>query len=302
MSLSRYSDNKLSLFLFLASAIWGLFWVPLRELEQAGLIGTWGVVLFNVAGLSLLVPLILWKRKTQLRNWGAVLPIAIFTGLGMGMYTVALLMTDVVRATMLFYLTSIWSSLIGWYWLSEQLSRARIVATGLGLLGLFLLVSGGGDVARPLGIGDLLALLSGIAWAIGASCIKRWPDAPVLLQTAGMLTVTTLFALLFGLIVFGLQFPTSQAVWQSLPILVGASWFLLVPSAVLIMAISKRLFPGRVGILMMSEVFVAIFSATLLLPQEVMSLLQWTGGVAIIAACFCEVFDGSFISKQRSSF
>ncbi|MBQ65340.1 MAG: EamA family transporter, partial [Marinovum sp.] len=57
------------------------------------------------------------------------------------------------------------------------------------------------------------------------------------------------------------------------------------------------LFPGRVGILMMSEVLVAIISASIFLPDEQMALLQWLGAAAIIASAFAEV---SFSTEPRT--
>ena len=44
---------------------------------------------------------------------------------------------------------------------------------------------------------------------------------------------------------------------------------------------------------MMSEVIVAIISASLLLPDEQMDTIQWLGGVAIILAGFIEVLFGN---------
>ena len=55
---------------------------------------------------------------------------------------------------------------------------------------------------------------------------------------------------------------------------------------------SQLLFPGRVGILAMSEVVVAIISAAILLPEERMLLIQWLGAVAIVLAGLIEVVFG----------
>ena len=55
---------------------------------------------------------------------------------------------------------------------------------------------------------------------------------------------------------------------------------------------SQLLFPGRVGILMMSEVIVAILSARILIPEESMAFLQWVGAGAILFAGVIEVFFG----------
>ena len=48
---------------------------------------------------------------------------------------------------------------------------------------------------------------------------------------------------------------------------------------------------------MMSEVLVAIISASILLPDEQMAPLQWLGAAAIIVSAFAEV---SFSTENRT--
>ena len=98
-------------------------------------------------------------------------------------------------------------------------------------------------------------------------------------------------ALIFALLIYETQPPDWLLVVQSLPITLGASVFILLPSTLLLMIISQVLYPGRVGVLMMSEVLVAIVSASLLGPEERMSLVQWGGAAAIIIAALFEVFS-----------
>jgi len=54
--------------------------------------------------------------------------------------------------------------------------------------------------------------------------------------------------------------------------------------------VQKFLFPGRVGLLMMSEVLTAVLTASLFLPEERLSAIEWAGAVLIIGACLFEVF------------
>ena len=41
------TTNNLSIALFLSAAAWGLFWIPLRQVEALGISGSWTVVIFN---------------------------------------------------------------------------------------------------------------------------------------------------------------------------------------------------------------------------------------------------------------
>ena len=65
----------------------------------------------------------------------------------------------------------------------------------------------------------------------------------------------------------------------------------------MIFKVSQILFPGRVGILMMSEVIVACISASILLPEETMVLIQWLGAIGIVSAALVEVIFGYKASK-----
>ncbi len=88
-----------------------------------------------------------------------------------------------LRATLLFYLTLIWSTLLGFIILYEPFTKKRVAAILVGLAGCFCLLSPGVQQAVPLNKGDIYGVSAGVFWAIGATCIKRWPQSPVLLIT-----------------------------------------------------------------------------------------------------------------------
>ena len=79
----------------------------------------------------------------------------------------------------------------------------------------------------------------------------------------------------------------------------AAFWsiFILSPGFIVIFKVSQILFPGRVGILMMSEVIVACISASILLPEETMVIIQWLGAIGIVSAALVEVIFGYKASK-----
>lgn len=288
---NQTSDKSPSIFLFLAAALWGFYWLPLREIEQAGLSTTWSVAFFNFCPLIVLIPYVILNRKTQLQHLRVVFLIALLTGIGLSFYATGLVVSTVIRATLLFYLTPVWSTIIGVIWLSERLSVGRGLAIAFGLGGLWLLLSGNDGTSLPLNIGDLFALLSGVFWGFGAACMKKWPQFPTAVTATFQFLVTLVVCSFMGLFVFGESLPPSTAFVDAFPIAFLASTFVLLPSLFVIFWASKRLFPGRVGILMMSEALVAILSASLLLPEETMTFWQWVGGAIIITACFVEVLS-----------
>ncbi|MFN5997594.1 MAG: DMT family transporter [Paracoccaceae bacterium] len=279
-------QRRASLALVLGASVWGLYWLPLREMNRLGIEGTWGVVFFNFCPLLVLLPLMIWKRVNIWTRPGPAVFIGVMTGVAMGIYSTAMVIAPVIRVTMEFYLTAVWSTIIGVVWLSEKLDLRRVATVAAGLFGLFLLIAGASDAAHSaFGFGDVLALASGVLWAFGAAGMKRWPGEKLLATSFYQF----LFAVLAGAVLAQVLFPgTAPAPVQLLDVLplafVGSA-MLLLPSIMAIFWASRVLFPGRAAILMMSEALVATISATLLLPEETMTLMQWTGAAIVLLAC-----------------
>ena len=201
---------------------------------------------------------------------------------------------------MLYYLTPVWATLIGVIWLREPLTHARIVAIAVAFLGLFLLLTIDGDgPAQPLNIGDLYSLLSGVFWAFGVASLNRWPSIPILPLTAVIFLSTTIFSALFAGVLNAEQIPDLQMFKAGF--LTAAFWSIVIflPCFCIIFRVSQVLFPGRVGILTMSEVVVAIISASILVPEERLELIQWVGATAIILAGLIEVSYGYKNQQQE---
>ena len=55
------SDKILSFIIVVSSCAWGLYWLPLRSIEEAGIIGSWSIVFGNACPLLILVPLLLFQ-------------------------------------------------------------------------------------------------------------------------------------------------------------------------------------------------------------------------------------------------
>lgn len=279
-------QRRASLALVLGASVWGLYWLPLREMNKLGIEGTWGVVFFNFCPLLVLSTLLIWKRVDLWTRPGPTLFIGITTGVGMGIYSTAMVIAPVIRVTMEFYLTAVWSTIIGVLWLSEKLDLRRVVTVAAGLLGLFLLIAGAADAPdSSFGFGDVLALASGVLWAFGAAGMKRWPSGHLLATSFYQF----LFAVLVGAVLAQLMFPgtapTPAQLLDVFPLALVGSAMLLLPSIMVIFWACRVLFPGRAAILMMSEALVATISATLLLPEETMTLMQWAGGAIVLLAC-----------------
>lgn len=293
MFFDTHSDRSLSLFLVISAAAWGIYWYPLRSIEALGFTGSWSVVFFNACPLIILIPILTFTyKKLSGVFWPTVLAASLI-GLAFTFYANGLVETTVVRATMLYYLTPIWSTIIGVIWLSEPLTKARIIAIVVAFTGLLLMLAGGGESSdHPLNLGDLFSLLSGLFWGFGLAVLNRWANIPILPLATFIFLSTTALSALFAGVFYADPLPELSMASAAFPTAAFWSVVVLLPCFCIIFRISQLLFPGRVAILSMSEVVVAIISASILLPAENMLLIQWIGAAAIVLAGLVEVAFG----------
>ena len=290
MQLIFKSDKILSLIIVVSSCAWGLYWLPLRSIEQSGIVGSWSIVLVNACPLLILVPLIFFNLDKLKKYPKPIFFAGIMIGAAFTFYANGLVETSVIRATLLFYLSPIWSTIIGIIWLNERLTIARVISIIVALIGIiFLLYDFRDQETVILNFGDFSSILSGLFWALGASILKKWSNLPIIPLTAIVYFSTTSLSILLAIVVYKAPIPSLALIGQNFSTAFIWSVIVLLPSFCIIFRISQILFPGRVGILMMSEVAVAVISAKILLPEEQMVILQWIGALAILLSGVVEI-------------
>ncbi|MGI9480747.1 MAG: DMT family transporter [Hyphomicrobiales bacterium] len=288
--------------IFVGAALWGLYWLPLRYIEAAGLNGLWSIFAINIVPLVALFPLAFHRRKIIQREAAAIAIIGLMTGLGLVCYSIGLIYTSIMRATLLFYLTPIWSTLFAFLILKERAGWQRWAAIAVGFAGLFLMLSAGGSSANPLNVGDLAGFMSGVFWGFGATGLRRWPhigpsDSVPSQYLFG--TLVTLLAIAIAGTSAG-QVPAIGVFWEALPAIIFFYVLLVVPSLFAIFWAAQRVSPGRTGILMMSEVIVAGISAPLL-AGEYLSRPEMLGAALIVAAGLIEVLGPAQTGEKSAA-
>lgn len=289
MRLNPPSTGFASAVMFVSASLWGLYWMPLRYLEDLGVDGAWAIAMLNIPAAVVLGIYTLFRWSGHRGFLAQSVAIGIFTGTALALYGSGLIHSSVVRATLLFYLTPVWATLIGIFWLGERAAWQRWAAIAAGLVGLTLLMSGGGSV--PLNIGDLFAILSGMFWAMGAAMIVRFERVPVPGMVSVQFIFTALIAVLLGVVTAtaSIHPPEPGVLATTAHATIAISVLIFLPAVSVIFWAQKYLFPGRAGLLMMSEVLMAVISASLLIPEERMSLIEWLGAALIVLACLAEV-------------
>ncbi|KAE9632726.1 DMT family transporter [Parasedimentitalea maritima] len=275
--------------LVLGGALWGVIWLPLRFLAGFGLEGAWPGVLIYSAATLLLLPLAWFVRASLIAHWRQLILCGLLTGGAFSLYSTSLLMTDVVRAVLLFYLTPVWGTVLGLMMLGERLTLGRGLALAMGLIGLLVVLGGGDGLPLPRNLGDVLALLSGFAWAFGTLQLYRMGAVAVSAQVfafiLGSLIVSTVLVALGGA-QFG-TVPSAAMVGLATPWALLAALYVL-PMLFLTIWPATLLSPGRVGLLLMSEVVVGVASAAIW-AGEPFGWRQGAGSLLILAAGAVEV-------------
>ena len=285
------TPGQASAALVLGGAMWGLYWMPVRWLGGMGLSGPWAGMALYSATILVMSPLLWAQRRDLVHHWRHLILSGTFTGAAFGLFTISLFYTDVVRSILLFYLTPVWSTILGLVFLSEPPSTRRIFGILLGLTGLAIVLGNGTVLPLPQNAGDWLALLSGIAWACGTIGLYR---------STGVSVTSQAFAFLFGglivtlaaTVLAGYRLPSGLEMQQAVRI--GAVSLLLalymLPMIWLTVWPATLLSPARVGLLLMSEVVVGLLSASIF-ADEPFGWRELCGALFIVGAAITELTD-----------
>ena len=272
-----------SLAVAVSGAVWGVYWLPLRHLERAGLSGSWATVAFFVAALAPALALAFAARREIRADLRRFLWLAFFNGLVFILYSDAYAGTTVFNVLFLFYLSPIWSILIGRFWLGERIGAARLCCVVAGLAGLVLMLGGDGGSPLPRNPYDWMAVASGILWAVLTIRIRNSAEVGAAANSAAFFLGGAAMALPFALILGSDSLPEPRAIHAAWPLVLPIAWLLWLPSQFLLFWGVRRISPVRTGILLMTELISGVATAAWLSGDPI-TAVQALGGALILAA------------------
>ena len=278
------------LFLAVAAAVWGLFWIPLRALEATGLppgatvTGQFLMPVLIMAPVAMLLSL--RGKATGLARWHT----GLFTGGAFALYADSLLLTEVSRALILFYVSPAWSTALEIWLLKRRLTPARITAMVLGFAGILVLLADDGGLPLPRNGGDWMAIAAGIFWAWGSTRVRMDPQAGHFENVFSFFLYGAIVSIALAILPgSGLgALPSAGLLLDAMP------WFFLIAAVFLIPIMFMQLFacqhldPARVGILLQIEVVVGIASAGIL-TSEPFGWREATGFALVTLSALTEV-------------
>lgn len=293
------SSRNAKISLAFAAGLWGLYWIPLRALDEAGITGAWATVSYYLIPLAVAGPFMIFRWRRLMAGGWRLFWTSLVGGLALVFYSNSLIFTEVVHAVLLYYLTPIWSTLLGRIILKEVITPARIIAIFVGFAGMFVILGGERGLPIPRNIGDWMALASGILWAVTAVRLRQDKVNEAEELTFAYFLVGAAVALAATLIPDGRTgpMPSAEAVLSVLPWLVPVVIAVVMTSSFLVMWGTRMLDPGLVGILFMTEISVGTGTAAFL-AGEPFGLREIAGIVLITSAGLVEIVWPAFVKTR----
>lgn len=283
--------------LIFSSVMWGVTWWPLKQFGAIGLSGPFiSLTSYGLVGLVGL-PFLLRERPIWRSQSGLLLLLALFGGWANASFIHALMIGDVVRVMLLFYLAPVWSVLGGWLFLKENVTRRRMLAVALSITGAFLVIGGTAAFNVPLSLADVLALSAGLAFAGNNIVTRAAQGIPMVSKT---IAVFIGCGVISALMIW--QQSAAQPEWSPVLILTllafGFGWLVLATFTTQYGV--THIEAGRAGIILIVELLAAVLSA-IIIGGEKIATRELIGGILIASAAIVEATDNTTVATRDTS-
>lgn len=275
-----------------STLLWGTFWIPLRQLHEAGLSDATATTASFALCLLLLLPvgLVRWRRLLA-GGWPVALA-GLCMALGIALYAEGLVRGQVARVILLFYLAPVWSVLLGRVMLGVPITRLRVLIIVLGFAGMLVIFGVEAGVPLPQSLGDWMGLASGLIWSLAMVYVNRTAARPdfdrVFVQFIFLAPAFYLLTLIPG---------PRDPVGLEAGLLLGASAWLFAFALVWVLPLvwlsvfgGSALDPGRVAIFLLFDIVIGLGTSAWL-TTETLGPRELIGAALIIAAGVGEVFS-----------
>ena len=260
---------KIAFALAISAGAWGIYWLPQRILEEGGLTGGRGTIAQMIIGVLILSPISVW-RKIKGKTSGLELPVTgMLIGGGFICYALSFLLTDVVRALILFYMTPLWTTIFEIMFLKKRPGVERMITLALALGGLWIVFSKQTILPLPENSGDWLALAGGAIFAGGMIRLEIIKTDGVFPLIFSFFFYGTIFNIIAGYLLADYlgPMPVIEAFISMASFLIIISVFYFIPTGIVILWSPSKLGAGLCSILFLSEIIVGVISSGILTDE-----------------------------------
>lgn len=283
--------------LTLNAFVWGTSWWPFRWLQGHGLHPLWATVL--IYGVAVLLIVALRPRAVvQFVRTPALWVLLLAAGTTNAAFNWAVVIGDVVRVVLLFYLMPLWAVLLARWLLGEPLTRLAALRVLLALAGAAIVLwpadrSGWAALPLPRSLPEVLGVIGGFSFALNNVMLRREAHRP---------EEGRAFAMFLGGAVVSAVLATALAASGRAPWLPGADAAWLAATAVLAALFlcgnlalqygAARLPANVTSVVMLTEVVFASASAAWLGGGQLTPALLAGGGLILLAAALSTLEPG----------
>ena len=278
-----------ALALLVNALVWGTSWWPFRQLQSLGLHPLWTTVF--VYALAVVVIVIARPEAVgQVLRTPVLWVLVLASGTTNAAFNWAVVIGDVVRVILLFYLMPLWTVLLARVLLHEPLTRGAGLRVLLALAGAVIVLSpegasGWAGLPLPRSLPDWLGVVGGFSFALNNVLLRREAHRPeegraLAMFSGGVAVAATLATTLAAQ--GTLPWPPPPAPVWLLGVLALALLFLA--SNLALQFGAARLPANVTAVVMLTEVLFASASAMALGGGVLTSRLLLGGGLIVLAA------------------
>ena len=269
--------------LLTTATFWGVSWYPLRLAETLGINGVWTSLM--AYGTAAVIGLLLFFKdlKAFATAPGKLAVIGLANAWCNIAFILAVLDGNVVRVVLLFYLSPLWSTLLGWLVLGEHLSKRAVATLCLAMLGaVIMLWDSSMGMPWPTEVSDWLAISSGMAFSIGNISVRNLQQVSVKVKTMSVWFGVSLLAVVWVWLA-GLPVPEVGMKITGWTMVIGAAMIFVMTFTVQYGVTHMPVY--RSAVILLFELVAATISSQLL-TDEIIQLKEWVGGGCIIFAAY----------------
>ena len=282
--------------------VFGIYWIPLRALEQVGFSGIWATFTFNLVSSIVVLPIVIIGWRSFVFGRLKFHLICFGIGLGFTLYASAFVYTNVVSVIVMFYMMPIWGFLLARWLIGEVITPVRWLSMLFGVGGLITILGIDAGVPLPQNVGDWMALVAGIVWAyLSLTLLTDQHVQKPSHYAAGFIIWGAITSFVMGLVATSYGFEPNPS-WSNLSTelvwLVPFAIIVIVPAAIATIFGPIKLNPGIVGLLFMTEISVAVVTAALW-ANEPFGWQQIIGVLLITIAGVLETAYQAIIERRQ---
>ncbi|MBI3779020.1 MAG: DMT family transporter [Gammaproteobacteria bacterium] len=269
--------------LLIGASLWGVIWYPMRLLEGGGLGGVWLTLTLYGAALVASLPRTAKAIPEFTRQPLLLTLLMIAAGWTNIAFVEAVLEGNILRVLLLFYLSPLWATLMGWALLREHITRtgfaSLIIAMSGALLMLWNPILGW---PWPQGKADWMALTSGFAFALSNVVVRKLQDISIAAKSLSVWAGVVLVGLVM-IAGFSLPMPYPGGNIFAGAIVLGVLGIMVM--TLLVQYGVTHMPVHRSAVIALIELVAGAVSQQLL-TNEIVTMREWVGGVLIVVGAY----------------